>query len=169
MVEYPHVDRMLEPSMVPRPAMPWTSGIGGALGYLVLVIGFGVVLHPELKAFYRHGHGSSSACCRVVWIVWGGMAAGRGNEWLDSKGAGTLGMAWWIHRVHSAVRSRYEKHRVSHRHDLCVSLLGPFAFGHWHFWSPHVGEVAMGYSTRSLRAAGTGTWDLSRDCVSVVT
>ena len=61
MAEYPHVDRMLEPSVVPnRPAMPWTSGT--ALGYLVLVIGFGVVLHPELKAFYRHGHGSSSAC-----------------------------------------------------------------------------------------------------------
>ena len=91
MVEYPHVDRMLEPPMVPnRPAMPWTSGISGtALGYLVLVIGFGVVLHPELKAFYRHGHGSNSACR----VVWGGMAAGRGNEWLDSKGAGTLGMA----------------------------------------------------------------------------
>lgn len=26
--------------------------------YVVLVIAFGTVLHPELKAFYRHGHGS---------------------------------------------------------------------------------------------------------------
>ena len=26
--------------------------------YLALVIGFGTILHPELKAFYRHGHGS---------------------------------------------------------------------------------------------------------------
>ena len=54
---------MLEPSTVPnRPAMAWISGT--AVGYLVLVIGFGVVLHPELKAFYRHGHGSSVlACC----------------------------------------------------------------------------------------------------------
>ncbi|CAK9050768.1 unnamed protein product [Durusdinium trenchii] len=41
--------------------------------YVVLVIAFGTVLHPELKAFYRHGHGSMkntvsaidtiAACC----------------------------------------------------------------------------------------------------------
>eukprot|EP00435_Cladocopium_sp_Y103_P023361 s2879_g5.t1 len=51
-----HVDRMLEASMVPNRPAPWTSGT--AVAYLVLVIGLGVVLHPELKAFYRHGHGS---------------------------------------------------------------------------------------------------------------
>jgi len=27
------------------------------VGYLLLVLAFGTVLHPELKAFYRHGHG----------------------------------------------------------------------------------------------------------------
>ena len=56
---------------------------------------------------------------------------------------------------------RYEEHRVSHRHDLCVSLLGPLAFRHWHFSSPRLGEVAMGHSARRLRAAGTGCRDLA--------
>lgn len=29
------------------------------VGYLLLVLAFGTVLHPELKAFYRHGHGGT--------------------------------------------------------------------------------------------------------------